>query len=227
MLLFKHNIHKEQKMDLIKIGAFIVAKKKELNLTQAELAGKLHITDKAVSKWECGKSLPDVPVMIELSKIFNITLNELLSGECVIESEKAAQADRLVVDLLQQNKDYNRKTKLSLITSLCSIAVWVSSLLLMAYLINRADLWIVILTPTIGTIITIVLIIATIILDRVRGFFECRSCRYRFVPEVKAYLSASQALTSRKLKCPKCSQTTWCKHKKTNYAEYAPNEFCD
>lgn len=68
-------------MDQIKIGAFIAACRKEQKLTQAQLAEKLNITDRAVSKWENGKSMPDSSIMLELCEILGIKVNELLSGE--------------------------------------------------------------------------------------------------------------------------------------------------
>ena len=68
-------------MDQVKIGKFIAEKRKENNLTQMKLAEMLAVTDRAVSKWETGKSLPDSSIMIELCNILKITVNDLLSGE--------------------------------------------------------------------------------------------------------------------------------------------------
>ena len=63
------------------IGKFIAKRRKEKKLTQAQLAEKLNITDRAVSKWETGKSMPDSYIMLALCEILGITVNELLSGE--------------------------------------------------------------------------------------------------------------------------------------------------
>ena len=68
-------------MDALKIGKFICDKRKCLNMTQSQLAFKLHITDKAISKWERGLSLPDISILIPLSEILNVSLYELLKGE--------------------------------------------------------------------------------------------------------------------------------------------------
>lgn len=67
-------------MDSGKIGKFISERRKAINLTQNELANKLHITDKAVSKWERGLSLPDISVLIPLAEILDISLYDLLRG---------------------------------------------------------------------------------------------------------------------------------------------------
>ena len=68
-------------MDQEKIGLFIKQLRNEKNLTQQELADKLSVSFKTISKWECGKGLPEVSLMIPLCKELNITVNELLSGE--------------------------------------------------------------------------------------------------------------------------------------------------
>ena len=68
-------------MDQIKIGRFIAVRRKRANLTQLQLADRLGITDKAVSKWERGITMPDTSIMLELCDILGISVNELLSGE--------------------------------------------------------------------------------------------------------------------------------------------------
>lgn len=73
-------------MNQVMIGKFIAKCRKEKELTQAQLAERLGITDRAVSKWETGKSMPDASVMLELCEILGITVNELLSGEKVDEN---------------------------------------------------------------------------------------------------------------------------------------------
>ena len=66
-------------MNQIKIGKFIAERRKSLNLTQSQIAEKLNITDRAISKWENGKALPDSSIMLELCNILKISVNELLS----------------------------------------------------------------------------------------------------------------------------------------------------
>ena len=90
-------------MNNIKIGKFIAECRKKINLTQMQLAEKLNITDRAISKWETGKCLPDVSIMPELCKELNITLNELLSGER--ENNNSEQL------LLQELNDNIKKQK--------------------------------------------------------------------------------------------------------------------
>ena len=72
-------------MDAKKIGSYIAKKRKEQNMSQRELAQHLHITDKAISKWERGLSFPDITILIPLSELLNISLYDLLTGGCEYE----------------------------------------------------------------------------------------------------------------------------------------------
>ena len=75
-------------MDQIKIGKFIQEKRKEKRLTQSELAEKINVSDRAVSKWENGNCIPDVSNIQELCKILNITINDLFSGNVIYMKDK-------------------------------------------------------------------------------------------------------------------------------------------
>ena len=68
-------------LDLIKIGSFISNVRKEQGLTQKQLAERVGVSDKAVSRWETGKGLPDTSIMSDLCEVLGININELLSGE--------------------------------------------------------------------------------------------------------------------------------------------------
>ena len=81
-------------MDLIKIGKYIAFCRKKKNLTQEQLAEKLYITDRAVSKWERGLSLPDASIMLELCNILGINVNELLIGEEIMMKDDATNNAR-------------------------------------------------------------------------------------------------------------------------------------
>ena len=84
-------------MNQEKIGKFIAKSRKEQNLTQEELAEKLNITYKAVSKWECGKSLPDASIMLDLCNILKINVNDLLSGEKVDNNKYVNNAEENLI----------------------------------------------------------------------------------------------------------------------------------
>ena len=105
-------------MNQIEIGKFIAKCRKEKNLTQAQLAEKLNITDRAVSKWETGKSMPDSSIMLELCEILGITVNELLSGVEINMEDYKKRADENLIAL--KRKDENNMTKNVIISILFS-----------------------------------------------------------------------------------------------------------
>lgn len=108
-------------MKQTEIGKFIAKCRKEKKLTQAQLAEKLNITDRAVSKWETGKSMPDSSIMLELCEILEITVNELLSGEKISMESYEKKADENLIVL--KRKDENNMTKNVIISILFSVTL--------------------------------------------------------------------------------------------------------
>ena len=95
-------------MDQLKIGKFIAECRKQKNLTQMQLAEKLGITDKAISKWERGIAMPDSSIMLELCDILSISVNELLSGEKISMENNSQKNEQLLLDMA---KELERKNK--------------------------------------------------------------------------------------------------------------------
>jgi Predicted transcriptional regulators len=91
-------------MDQIKIGRFLAACRKEKDLTQRQLAEILHVSDKTVSKWETGKGLPEAQLMLPLCEALGISVNELLSGERLTETEYQRKAEENMVNLVEGQK---------------------------------------------------------------------------------------------------------------------------
>lgn len=95
-------------MDLVKIGKYIVSKRKSLGMTQKQLAEKLGMSDKSVSKWERGVCLPDVSVYKELCSILGISLNEFLAGEDIaqeniIQKSETNESGMTMVEIAKRN----------------------------------------------------------------------------------------------------------------------------
>lgn len=99
-------------MDTVKIGAFIKAQRNSLNMTQKELAEKIGCTDKAISRWETGKGLPDSSFLIPLANIFNITVNELLTGEKISEEVFLQKSDDNLVNAVKGIEKTAKKGKI-------------------------------------------------------------------------------------------------------------------
>lgn len=87
-------------MNQSKIGAFISARRKAMGLSQNQLAEKLGITDKAVSKWETGRSMPDLSLFVPLCTLLGITLNELFAGECISEQNLKEKTDEVLMSVI-------------------------------------------------------------------------------------------------------------------------------
>lgn len=98
-------------MDQIKIGKFIAALRKEQNMTQAELATKLGVTDRAVSKWENGRGLPDLSLVVPLSEALDISINELLSGERIEKERYQEKLEENIIQTIEYSKNKVRNTR--------------------------------------------------------------------------------------------------------------------
>ena len=118
-------------MDQVKIGKFITVMRKEKGLTQEQLAEKLNVNAKTVSRWETGRNMPDYSILESLTGELGITVNELIRGERIIEEEIIREYDHNLVDVLKEYKRLKRakNTILCILLVLTGITVWVSLLL--------------------------------------------------------------------------------------------------
>lgn len=99
-------------MDKVLIGKFIAEQRKQKGFTQKELAEKLNVTDKAVSKWETGKGYPDIEILEKLSEIFCVSINDILSGEIVPQENKEKEADKNLVEEIKNTNKVKKKGKI-------------------------------------------------------------------------------------------------------------------
>ena len=124
-------------MDQIKIGKFISECRKKQNLTQAELADKLSITDRAVSKWETGRAMPDSSLMLELCEILKITVNDLLSGEVVSMNEYNKKQEEALLTLVKEKQLADKRLlKLEIFIGISSCIILLGLVILAALLNN-------------------------------------------------------------------------------------------
>lgn len=197
-------------MNQIKIGKFIAECRKKNNLTQAQLAEKLNITDRAISKWENGKGMPDSTIMLDLCNELKISVNELLSGEMIDMDKYNEKAEKILLEMAKKEEIQNKKLLLSMWTILgTSITFYIGILLLAVNTLEEG-----VLLGTIICIATIVLLIAGFIALKFEvdaGYYECKKCHNRFVPTYKEVLMAMHFGTTRHLKCPKCHKKSWAK----------------
>lgn len=197
-------------MNLDKIGKFIASKRKENSLTQEQLADKLNITDKAVSKWERGLSLPDASIMLDLCSILGINVNELLSGEMIKEENYSEKSEKLLVDLKKIDEEKNKKLLLTMLVLMISSVIFYIGIILVSVTSVKDN-------TLLGTIIVISTVLLTLVsffalrLEQKAGYYECRKCHNQFIPTYKEMLITGNCLTRRYLKCPKCNKRSWTK----------------
>lgn len=100
-------------MDYTKTGSFIARMRKKQGLTQRQLAERLNLSDKTVSKWETGRSAPDNSVMVELCEVLKISVNELLCGETIPEDVYISRAEKNFVELIKEGEDRANEERLA------------------------------------------------------------------------------------------------------------------
>ena len=195
-------------MDLIKIGNFIADRRKKQNLTQMELAEKLNITDRAVSKWERGKSLPDASVMLELCKVLNISVNELLTGENLEMKDYNEQAEKNLIEMKKQKELADKR--------LLTAEIWLglfAALFLLAVVVSAGIAtipeWAKVLIIIGGLVVFFIVCFYLLRIEQVAGFYECQHCHHRYVPTYKQVNLAMHMGRTRYMKCPKCGKKSW------------------
>ena len=197
-------------MDLIKIGKFIVDCRKEKKITQEQLAEKLYVTDREVSKWERGLSLPDAGKMLDLCNILEINVNELLNGERIDMKDYNKKTEELLIEMAKQEEIKNKKLLTSMWTILIvSVVFYIGIILLAVNTLEEGTLLGVIIC-----ISTIVLLIAAFIALKFEvdaGYYECKNCHHKYVPTYMQVLLAPHISTTRYLKCPECNKRSYSK----------------
>ena len=197
-------------MNQIKIGKFIAECRKRQGLTQIQLAEKLNITDKAVSKWERGMAMPDSSIMLELCDILDITVNELLSGEKIRMENNDRKNEQLLVDMSKELEKKNKIIWSSMwIIMGVSITALIAGIFLAAFLIPEG-IWQLVAILGICVVFLIPCFYA-LKLEVSVGAYKCKNCGHEIVPTYLEALNAMHRGTTRSLKCPECHKRTWCK----------------
>ena len=197
-------------MDQIKIGKFIAECRKNKNMTQARLAEKVGVTDRAVSKWENGRSMPDSSIMLELCGELGITVNDLLCGERIIMENNQQKNEQLLLDMAKEleakNKTIWRNMWIIMIVSMIALLTGVSAV---AFFVPEG-VWQ--LVAIIGIVVVFLIpCFYALKLEVSVGAYKCKNCGYEIVPTYMQALNAMHRGTTRYLKCPKCNKRTWCK----------------
>ena len=195
-------------MDQIKIGKFIAECRKKNNLTQMQLAEKLNITDRSISKWENGKAMPDSSIMLDLCNELKISVNELLSGEVIKMDAYNEKLEQNLIDIVKQKEESDKRllTMEIVIGVLISIVFFV--LIFIASFVKIED-WLRITLIITGFIPFIIMVPFAIRIEQTAGYYECQKCHHKYIPKYSSVLWAMHVNRTRYMKCPKCNQRSW------------------
>ena len=196
-------------MDYNKIGNFIMTERKAKNLTQAKLAEKLFVSEKTISKWEKGNGIPDTSILPKICEIFNVSINELLSGErLVVESKQ--NNEQLLLNMAKELEQKNKIiwNSMWILMSVCIVAFFGAFLL--TYFLIPKGVWQIV--AIVGScILFLIPCFYALKLEVSVGSYKCKHCGHEIIPTYKQALWAMHRGTTRYLKCPKCHRHSWCK----------------
>ena len=195
-------------MDQVKIGKFIAECRKKNSLTQMQLAEMLNITDRAVSKWECGKALPDSSIMLELCEILKISVTDLLSGEVVSMDNYNEKAEQKLIEMVKQKEEADKNLLLmEVILGVLLFSVFFALAMVASFV--QMDDWMRILLILLGLVPFLVAVPFLLKIEQSAGYYECAKCSHKYVPEFKSVSLAMHMGRTRYMKCPKCGQNSW------------------
>ncbi len=197
-------------MDQSKIGRFIAERRKKQNLTQMQLAERLCITDKAVSKWERGIAMPDTSIMLSLCEILCISVNELLRGEEIVMENNESKNEQLLLEMAKELQNKNKTIWTSMwVIMIVSMTSLIAGIFIAALLIPEG-VWQLVTILAICVIFLIPCFYA-LKLEVSVGAYQCENCGQEITPTYKEAMMAMHRGFTRHLYCPKCEKRTWCK----------------
>ena len=195
-------------MDQIKIGKFIASCRKEEGMTQAELAEKLGISDRAVSKWETGKSMPDSGIMLELCGFLKINVNELLSGERIMAELYSKQVEENLLTMKREVEERDRRA-LKLEYWMGFSAVLSGSVLILLASFLEMPFWLRMILSAFALLMILLVSFIAVGIEQKAGYYECACCHHRYVPSYSKVILSMHRGWARYMKCPVCGKRSW------------------
>ena len=198
-------------MDQIQIGKFIAACRKEKGMTQAQLAEKMGVSDRAVSKWETGKNLPDSSIMLDLCSELGISVTDLLNGRRIAMENYKEIAEKTILEM-RKAKEQNDRMLLTaeFIISVPAVLIMLVLCIIASYA-PIAD-WVRALLIVIAFIQLLPAIFISLGIEQRAGYYKCPECGHCWVPTYAQAFFAPHYGRSRKMTCPCCGKRKY--HKK-------------
>ena len=198
-------------MDQVKIGKFLSDERKAKGYTQKQLSELLGISDKTISKWECGNGFPEASLLLPLCNELEITVNELLTVERISQQNYKKKAEENMVNMIREKEENKQKLLLTTMIGVISTITFVTLLLVVCFYTDVITLPIKMVLMVIAISVFGVGLYVAMWGDRKIGYFKCRNCNELFTPTFMQYNMGMHLLSTRYLKCPHCKTRTWCK----------------
>ena len=195
-------------MDQVKIGKFIADCRKKNNMTQMQLAERLGITDRAVSKWENGKAMPDSSIMLALCDALKISVNDLLSGEVVTMNDYNEKMEKNLIELTKQKEEADKRLLfLEILVGVICVAVLLGLVGVASFL--QMEEWLRVTLILIGLVPFLVALPFLIKIEQTAGYYACSKCGHRYIPDYSSVLWSMHMGRTRHMRCPKCGKKSW------------------
>ena len=200
-------------MNQMEIGKFIAELRKEKNMTQQELANKLNITDRAISHWENGRSMPDAGIMLELCKALDINVNELLSAKKIMEEKYNERAEENLLEMRREIETLNKRI-LTLNKIIINLAIVIFVVIGFAAIFIEMSMLIRNIIFAVDLVMLILVGFFTLNILQKTGYYECQECKHQYIPRYTQMFFSMSGITNTnwRMKCPKCKKKCW--HKK-------------
>ena len=199
-------------MNQEKIGKLIKEKRKEKKLTQSDLAEKLNVSDRSVSKWENGICMPDSSIIPELCDILNITINDLFSGEVVDKKDNEKQLEKTLLKIYKNKEEFDKALlKVEYLFGFITLIFVLFIIGVSAVLVELSKLdeltSLLIIIPSLLYFLFVAFFGLKI--EQVAGYYKCRKCNHKYVPTYASVNLAMHIGRTRYMKCPKCNKYSW------------------
>lgn len=198
-------------MDQIKIGKFIAEERKNKKYTQRQLADILGISDKTISKWETGNGFPEISLLLPLCEELNISVNELLSGERLSDTDYKQKAEENMVSFIKEKEENKKKMQMTFMIGGIATVSFLTLIMVVSMYTEVISLPVKVVLIAIACVIFAVGIYVAMEGERTVGYYKCKHCGDVFVPTFSAYMMGPHMLTTRKMRCPHCGKKSWCK----------------
>ena len=198
-------------MDQIRSGCLIAKERKNKGYTQKQLAEKLNISDKTVSKWECGNGFPEVSLLLPLCDELGITVNDLLSGEIIPGQDYQKKAENNMVEMIREREANKKQYVLIFLLGGVSLTAFLTLLIVVCFYTDVIPLNVKLILLAIAGVIFAVGFVAVMEGQRKIGYYQCEKCGKTFVPGFRTHVFGFNMVSRRHMKCPCCGKTTWCR----------------